>query len=751
MRLWNISSALAAIFTAVAYGAYGTGYALHLGANNALIGLLSAAPSWGQTLQLFSPLLIERLQRRKQLCVLFYILAYSLWVPVAFIPFIFHKPAQAWALVVLVLCAGLLLAVAAPATTSWLTDLVPGQYRAAFVSRNQSIMAGVGLATSLLAGAMMDRFPESHKQTGFMLLFGAGVIFAWLSIGAFALVPEPPKAAGEPPALKDLLRLPWANREVRSLTLFTAMRTMTVMMAAPFFAAYMLKDLQIPYRQIALFSMAVTITMMATNPIWAYLADKFGHRPVLRLSSFGVALNPLFWFFVTPTNYTWVIPIAQVWGGLVAAGLLQSQFNLLLKVAPAEQRSIYLGFHNAVVSIAVGIGSLAGGALADFLSTHGPYHWLNRPVSHYQVVFLISCILRIFALQFIQKVKEPEASAALRVIRELGRGRAVEALWNLRRLSRAPDPTKRAQAARALGRSHSRLPFEELVGALEDGSHEVRLEAVRALAEIADERAVEPLLNRIRDPLYDVAEEAVEALAAIPCEASRQALVSLLEEPRPSIRRSAAQGLGRVGGAHDAGHLEALLTREREPQVILAVDESLSLIGGARNLRRLRRLLPLTSADNARRVMANGIGNLLGPKGEFYRLLSTESLEQDAQASILLRSARRAITRMPGIARPETATVRELVNVAMRAFESDGYNALSARLRRAASVALGVVAREPGQRHQLFAASERLRLSFSYLQSLSREQRYRTLDRYEGLLAVYAFSQVARELSAAAV
>ncbi|HCQ01954.1 MAG TPA: hypothetical protein DIT99_15255, partial [Candidatus Latescibacteria bacterium] len=44
MRLWNLNGALEAVYTAITTGVYTIGYALHLGASSAMIGLISAAP-----------------------------------------------------------------------------------------------------------------------------------------------------------------------------------------------------------------------------------------------------------------------------------------------------------------------------------------------------------------------------------------------------------------------------------------------------------------------------------------------------------------------------------------------------------------------------------------------------------------------------------------------------------------------------------------------------------------------------------
>ena len=67
MRRWNLRGALMAVHSSITTGAYTTGYALHLGASNALIGVLTSAPSWGSLLQAISPLFTEKVTFCKRL------------------------------------------------------------------------------------------------------------------------------------------------------------------------------------------------------------------------------------------------------------------------------------------------------------------------------------------------------------------------------------------------------------------------------------------------------------------------------------------------------------------------------------------------------------------------------------------------------------------------------------------------------------------------------------------------------------
>jgi HEAT repeat protein/MFS family permease len=752
MRSWTVSSGLAAVYSAITTGAYSTGYALHLGATNAQVGFLSAASAWGQTLQLLTPLLIERLPQRRRLCLFAYALSYGVWLPVAFIPWLVPHASGPTAMIAFLAVGGAALAAASPASTSWLSDLVPARMRARFVSRQQMAVASVGLAAAIVAGRYMDAFPEVQQQTGFSCLFVVAVVFGIVALVVWARVPEPPKDAEAPMRFADLFRLPLGNRDLRQLTLFVAARTTVVMIAAPFFSVYMLQNLQVPYSLIAIFSGINTIAMIAANPIWAYLSDKFGYRPVLKLSALGLALVPLSWLFTTRGNHRVVIPLLMAWAGVHAAGVILAQFNLLVKMAPQEHRSVYIGFHAAVVSAASALGAMLGGWLGDLCERFHPLSLHGYPITNLHFVFLASALGRFGTIALLGPLREERATSTRELLKQVGSGHTLAAAWGLVRMAHSSDPASKADSVRALGQAHSALPVEELVASLDDSDRDVRREAARALGEIGDERAVGPLIREALDEASGISLDAIEALGSIRAPASRDFLIGRLESDQPAVREVAAVALGQHGAPEATGPLERLLDAGEVPTVELAAARALSRTAGPRALERLLELLLRTRSDVARRELATAIGDLIGRPGRFYRLLQADPMRQDETAARVLARCRRLIGRFPDPA-PET-TAADL-EAALESFGDHDYAHTVRRLARAAVRTLGAAASTPRwsdakggapRISALTAADEELRMCHRLLLGLHRGAQ-RPLTGVEGLLAVFAFQMLVDELA----
>ena len=766
MRRWTISSALSAAYAALTTGAFSTGFALGLGATNGQVGLLSAAPAWGQLIQGLSPLIIERLKRRKPWCVGAYVLSYGMWVPIALIPWLFHGPARAVLFIALVTLAGVMMAAAAPAGTSWLTDLVPSRLRARFMSRQQSVIAVVSLAASLLAGRYIDSLADTGKLSGFSALFVTAAVLGLAALVVWRFVPEPPKAAPRKRSAGPMLLLPFRDRGFRNLTLFVSARAFSVMVAAPFFTVYMLRNLNIPYSQIAVFSALSTVTTVLSNPVWAYLADKFGYRPILQICGTGLAVIPVGWFFTTHDNYVVLTPLLMLWAGATAAGLIMAQFNLVLAMAPEDSRSAYLGCHAAVVNLAIALGSATGGWLADRLGGMPRLEFVGLEVTNLHIVFLISACGRAMSQLLLRLVKEERAVPTRTLLKRLSRGRTLSAAWNLLRMSRSPDPAARALSVRALGDSHSDLPVEELVSLLNDGDRDLRREAARALGQIGDPRASEHLIHAALDEHLGIVTDAVEALGHTDTPEARHLLVTMARDERPDVRISAVLALGRIGGPEAVRALQALISRESVPAVFITAAEALSKAGGTGAIHPLRSLLARSDSSVSRREIANTLGGVLGDTSGAYSLLQADPMRQEeAAASIIRRGARLLISEV-GLDTGDAVYVRTQARRATECLETGEWAEVVACLHRAATRGLHrasgsrrytravsrgrgqVPPREANRRLKaLLSAGDRLRASYGFLGGLAGDVRRREPFPEEALLAVLAFQNVGAELT----
>ncbi len=751
MRLWNVNGMLESVHSAITTGVYTTGYALHLGASSAMIGFITASISIGQLLQAFSPLLIERLPRRKTLCLFGNGVSASLWLPVAFIPFLFLDAFQLLALMGCIALSKAAMAMVSPARQSWLTDLVPDGLRGRFVARQRSFTAAAGLITSVSAGLFLSSYPTGESQEGFSTIFIVAVAFSGCAVWAWSRIPEPPKSQGKVIPSNQLLRLPFRHGPFRRLMFVVSGRLLIAQIAAPFFTVYMLRTLEISYAQIAVFSAMQTIATIIMNPFWGYLADKYGYKPVMSLTAAGLALFPLGWGFVTLDNYWIMVPLVQIWGGSMSAGWGTARFNLMVNTAPGVNRSAFLGCYAAVSRAGAACGAVLGGIAADLCTAIPAISLFGHTIAGLQYLFLLNGVLRISYMGVLARVVTDSRVSPRDVINHVRKGNPIATLWHLVRMGKSGNPAVRARAARELGQTGSHLAVDELIALLNDSDRDVRREAVQSLSRIGAEEAVNPLLECVGSPSSDIAEEAVEALGAVPSSLSLNILVTLLHDERPGIRRSAIIALDRIGDSRAETALEALLLDEQDPAIVQSALEVLAKMGNTGILPRLQDLIRTSETSLERRVLVMSAGHLLGATDMLYRLLQASEMDQDRSTARVFRSLRRQLGGWAGTSKESRYEFTAAIDRALNAFERQQTNQM---LKQLLEVARVIVREAHPDLHDTDAVDitppggdasglDEIDLAYRVLSDLEGEGEKRPLHAEERLLAVVAFQRIA--------
>ena len=751
MRMWNVNGMLESVHSAITTGVYTTGYALHLGASTAMIGFISASISIGQLLQAFSPLLIERLPRRKTLCLLANGVSTSLWLPIAFIPFLFFEGNQLLALIACIALSKAAMSLVSPARQSWLTDLIPDTIRGRFVARQRSLTASAGLITSVCAGFFLSTYAAGDAQEGFSIIFIVAVVFSGFGIWAWSRIPEPQKSRGERVPPNQLLRLPFRHGPFRKLMFLVSGRLVIAQIAAPFFTVYMLRTLEVSYAQIAVFSAMQTIATIIMNPFWGYLADKYGYKPVMSLTATGLAIFPLGWGFVTLDNYWVMVPLVQIWGGSMSAGWGTARFNLIVKTAPAANRSAFLGCYSAVSRGCAACGAIIGGIAADLCTSIPAVSFFGYTFAGLQYLFLANGALRISYMGLMARLVSDSQVSPRDVINRVRKGNPIATLWHLVRMGKSSNPSVRARAARELGETGSHLAVDELIALLNDSDRNVRREAVQSLSRIGAEEAVNPLLECVGNPSSDIAEEAVEALGAVPSSLSLNILVTLLHDERPGIRRSAVIALDRIGDRRVETALEALLEHERDPAIVQSTLETLARMGNTGILSRLEDLIRTSETSLERGVLIMSAGHLMGAPDLLYRLLQAGEMNQDRSTVRLFRSVRRQLGGWSHVERDARDRYTAAVDRAMAAFERQQTGEMLKQLVEIAREVLRTVRTDLPDVSALDAASagdssaglEGVELAYRVLSGLESEGRNRALHAEERLLAVVALQRIA--------
>jgi MFS family permease len=294
-----------------------------------------------------------------------------------------------------------------PAWNSWIGDVVQEKERAKyFANRNRAVIVTL-LFSVLIAGAILNYFSNVNIWVGFGILFGIAMTGRWVSFAYLQKQYEPEYIIDEKHSL-SIREFARALRKTNfgNFTLFRSLFSVGVMIAAPFFAVYMLKNLHFSYIQYTAVILAPMLARILTLSYWGRYSEKFGNRNIMYVSIFIICFIPLAWllsgYFFGSRNLIFpLLMIAEFISGFGWGGFELTSFNYSLEIVRPEKRAKSFAYFNVLW----GVGVLIGGLLGSYLVKNLPPMILGLNIMF--TLFAISTIVRfIVALIFVPKIKE---------------------------------------------------------------------------------------------------------------------------------------------------------------------------------------------------------------------------------------------------------------------------------------------------------------------------------------------------------
>ncbi len=653
--VWD--GAFATIWITLTSGAFITGFALWLGADSVAIGLLTAVPTLAALVQLLSSYTTESLPQRRPFIVIYSLAGRLLWLPILLLPFIFPLNLALTIFLLLFTASSVLTSIPMPAWSSWMSDLVPVGYRGRYFGYRNMVAGITGMVISLPAALLLDQAVKTPgwRFVGFAFLFGTGVIGGIVSGVMVWLQPEPPRIraqeshTGSSRGLRSYFAAPFADVKFRRLLLFNAVFGVGQNLAAPFFTVYALKELQLNYLWMQVLAAITGVSALVSMPFWGYLADKFGNKPLLAIGTWGVLTLPISWIFTVRGNNAvmaaWLLEI-NVGSGIFWAVVGLAQFNLLIGCSSPENTSVYVATMSAVTGLLAGIAPLVGGYLMHLMSgLHIMIHGID--IGNYQVLFILTTILRLVSIPLLSGVQDVGAQSAGDVIRQLGQAKPRN--WgHIRKLQKPSEQTQRLRAAEALAESPTTLALGELVNALQDPSLEVREQAARALGNIGNRLALEPLLQAAQDDAASITTEAAEALGVLGDRRAVPHLIALLTDGARVLRRAERQAIIRALGALGGEDAAAALIEQLNSTSDSGLQEDIAdALGRTRSPKAVGVLTDLIARSRENRTICVACVRALGRIGApEAREILRSMLNSSGNDQVMAAAAATALTRV---------------------------------------------------------------------------------------------------------
>jgi len=387
-------------------------YAIFLGASMGQMGLVTGLPQlFGAISQLISVWLVSHFSR-KYFIVVAAVMQAMVVFAMAGVAAI--RPDNAvWIFIGLAALYHGFMNLIQPHWRAWMGAIVPEKRRGTFFAARTRLTMAASLSVFFAGGGILS-LTDSIEMTwlGFSLLFSIAFMgrltSAWLLWQMHDPEPCPTKVSGYFSQTLSNFKQAWADNTFKQYSLFVAGMQCMVAISAPFFAVYMLEDLQFTYIEFVMASVASIITQFITLRFWGRFSDIYGNRIVMLITSSLIPSLPILWIF--SDSYTYIIAL-QVLSGFAWSGFTLSTANYLYDIRPFRSDfATYAALQAALSAAFVFMGAMVGGVIASyagsFLAFTGLNSWLSSPIF---VVFIVSSIMRtLVTLWFIPRSVEPK-------------------------------------------------------------------------------------------------------------------------------------------------------------------------------------------------------------------------------------------------------------------------------------------------------------------------------------------------------
>lgn len=376
-------------------GNFFTGLQIVLKADDAFVGLMTMLIFAANLLQLISPLILERFDRRKPILLGMRILIHV--INIVFIGLIPFMPVTVQTRLVLfgfaVLLVNMLGALAGPGFSVWHIAHIPPSVRVQYFSL-VTMLNGIFVALfNLLGSGVVDAFKANDQELwGLTVLRIAAVLLGVVDIWQLTKIKElPVPRQAQRIRLRALLTEPFKNKVYLRSVLVVVLWSITVNIPGSFYTVYLLRELNISYSYITFIASFNVVVLLLLTFVWRKIYLRYNW---LRPLGIGILLFAPHYFmlaFVSPGLMA-LYPIGVLWSFVFVSGINLAFTSVAFINIPKENQTLYVGFYSTANFLA----ALTAATLARSFVTSLKdlrFHILGIPFGEKQLLMLIVGVL----------------------------------------------------------------------------------------------------------------------------------------------------------------------------------------------------------------------------------------------------------------------------------------------------------------------------------------------------------------------
>ncbi len=492
------------IFNVIAYysvsGNIITLYALRLGADNFLIGLISSFFYFGTIFILLGKFLTNKIGTVRQMGI-FWLIRYLFMIPILSAPILNYFHLDNFILIILIISTlgfNISRGFAMSGYNPIMGSITNNKLRGNFLGKLQIIEHTGNMAVSISIAFLLGGNSPIYIYTIFFL---AGIISGIFSATIIFKLPQSKnEISSNEEKLYTVFKNALKEKTIKNFLLNNMLVALLITMVAPFLIVYMKTVYHQSDSSIVFFTMAGSIGALSMALINSFLIDRLGAKPLLFYftGALTIALIPL---LISPSidssigiwSFALIVFFLHNMGVFGTRNSAQVYFFKAIK----ENQRFSLGMiYMMTEGLAAGTGSLLGGIILLFLKKY----YSPNPIEVYRLYFGIVLIFFVIVLFRVNKMESLGAFSVRHTMSLIMSPRDLKAINLLNRLNKVKTIEQEKETIKAIAESKSVLSTQELLHHLKSPRFTIRAEALSALTHLPeDEKISKALISDVKN------------------------------------------------------------------------------------------------------------------------------------------------------------------------------------------------------------------------------------------------------------
>ncbi len=405
-------SSLAAILTS---GAFYTSFLVNNGINLVNIGILTFVPYLASCFSILSPVILERIQKRKWVLSAMRLGYYLfLMLGVTVIPKVTENQGLKTTLFVLTIFIGHVLnALSTSGYSSWHVNFLPESVRAEHLGISVGITNFLSRGSGVLFAMIADAYADTPSGPMVIELFRyVAVALGILDVFLLSRPKEFPYAhTAAKPKFRDVFVKPFQNKKFLGSVSLYAMLSFCNSLPAGVLNYFLLEDLGLKYTFIDIINFVYPFAVLLFLRPCRHAIKRFGWLGSFAIGCVICGCTYMAYGFASPANYLFLFPAVRLTQHFAGSHFLDTPMNNLAYLnLPNEDRTNYMSFYVLLSNVAAFLGTMTGtwfvALTPNFQTQIG-----SIPVGHCQVLLFIQGfgILMLALITFLnRKTLSPE-------------------------------------------------------------------------------------------------------------------------------------------------------------------------------------------------------------------------------------------------------------------------------------------------------------------------------------------------------